>query len=366
MICYMFPGQGSQTKGMGEGLFDEFPEITKMADDILGYSIKKLCLENENLQLNNTQYTQPAIYVVNTLTYLKKLKQTKKKPDYVAGHSLGEYNALQVAGAFSFEAGLTLVKCRGELMAQAGEGAMAAILKMSKAQIRQCLDENGLSSIDIANYNGPAQIVISGLPADINRAKIFIENAGSVFIPLNTSGAFHSRYMEPIKAQFESFLEQFEFAELNIPVISNIDAQPYKNESIKTYLASQITHSVMWEQSMLYLLELGIDEFEEIGNGQVLSKLIASIKLQYSSTKKYSIKQTAQQSENIVDMPKNQIDNWNNHYPIGTPVKAKGYKKELQTRSNAMFILNNKAVIYLLGYKGYFPLNEISVIPSGK
>ena len=264
MICYLFPGQGSQTKGMGKGLFDEFPDITKAADEILGYSIERLCLENNNQQLNNTQYTQPAIYVVNTLTYLKKLKQTGKKPDYVACHSLGEYNALHVAGAFSFETGLRLVKHRGELMAQAGEGAMAAILNMSKNEIRQCLDNNGLTSIDIANYNGPAQIVISGLATDINRAKTFIEEAGSVFIPLNTSGAFHSHYMEPIKAQFENYLEQFEFAETQIPVISNIDARPYKSNHINTYLANQITHSVMWEQSMLYLLDLGIDKFEEI------------------------------------------------------------------------------------------------------
>src|SRR4051812_36667715 len=126
--AYVFPGQGSQRKGMGENLFDEFPELTKKADKILGYSIKELCLNDSDSKLNQTQYTQPALYVVNALSYQKKIKDEGKQPDYLAGHSLGEYNALQAAGIFSFEDGLKLVKKRGELMSQAKNGGMAAIL----------------------------------------------------------------------------------------------------------------------------------------------------------------------------------------------------------------------------------------------
>src|SRR5205823_13876450 len=124
MLAYIFPGQGSQTRGMGGNLFDDFPELTAQADAILGYSIKKLCLEDPNQELNQTQFTQPALFVVNALTFLKK----NQKPDYVAGHSLGEYNALFAAEVFDFATGLNLVKKRGELMSEAKNGGMAAVI----------------------------------------------------------------------------------------------------------------------------------------------------------------------------------------------------------------------------------------------
>lgn len=367
MISYLFPGQGSQTKGMGETLFDEFPEMTEKADNLLGYSIKDLCLNNESKQLNQTQYTQPAIYIVNALSYLRKIKQTGKIPSFVAGHSLGEYNALQAAGAMSFEDGLKLVKKRGELMAQVGQGAMAAVLRMSKDDIQYCLDCNDLSMIDIANYNGPTQIVISGLPEDLNRAQAFIEQAGADFIPLNTSGSFHSRYMEPVKTEFAIYLEQFEFADLQIPVISNIHARPYQTNRIKVDLANQITHSVKWQQSMHYLLEQGVDEFEEIGNGNVLTKLMVPIKSYFSANRNNQqadqTNTTLEQTIPTLEMLHKQIDNWNKRYAIGTTVKVAEGKEGLQTRTEAMIILNHKAVIYMQGYKGYFALNKVSAMP---
>ncbi len=368
MICYMFPGQGSQAKGMGETLFEEFPALTEIADDILGYSIRDLCIKNESQRLNQTQYTQPAIYVVNALSYLKKIRRTGKAPDFVAGHSLGEYNALQAAGVFSFEAGLKLVKKRGELMAQVGQGAMAAILRMPKDDIEQCLIQNGLRLIDIANYNGPTQIVISGQPEAIRLAQAPIEKAGADFIPLNTSGAFHSRYMEPVKAEFVRYLDQFEFAELQIPVISNIHAEPYRNDRIKVDLANQITHSVRWHQSMHYLLELGVEKFEEIGNGEVLSKLMSTISAHFiNSQSRHQNKRSeigiALTAPSLMDL-NSQIDSWNKCHTIGTRVKITGDDKEHQTRSAAMLLLGHKAVIYLQNYKGYFALNEISAVTN--
>src|SRR3989337_2939421 len=128
----MFPGQGSQAKGMGAALFDEFRELTAAADSILGYSIKELCLENPRGELNRTQFTQPALYVVNALTCFKKLEESGQKPDYFAGHRLGERNALLAAECFDFEVGLRLVRKRGELMSQVPKGAMAAILNATK------------------------------------------------------------------------------------------------------------------------------------------------------------------------------------------------------------------------------------------
>lgn len=139
--AYLFPGQGSQKKGMGEGLFDEFPEMTKKADEILGYSIKELCLTDPRKELNKTQFTQPALYVVNALSFQKKMKEGESEPDFVAGHSLGEYNALHAAEVMSFEEGLKLVKKRGELMSKAENGGMAAILKTPEEEIKNILKE---------------------------------------------------------------------------------------------------------------------------------------------------------------------------------------------------------------------------------
>lgn len=280
MITFIFPGQGSQSKGMGGELFDDFKEITAQADKILGYSIKELCLEDPNMNLSQTQYTQPALYIVNALTYLKKVEEIGEKPDFVAGHSLGEYNALFAAGGFDFTTGLRMVKKRGELMSYATGGGMAAVIGLNEDQIADVLRQNNLQHIDMANYNSPTQIVISGLKADIDNAKSVFESIKDVqmFIPLKTSGAFHSRYMTEAKREFEVFLDEFGFGELTIPVISNVYARPYKQSDIKKNLIEQITCPVQWNESIRYLMGIGQMEFEELGPGKVLTGLVRRIK----------------------------------------------------------------------------------------
>lgn len=280
MITFVFPGQGSQQKGMGEDLFKEFKELTSKADEILGYSIRELCVEDPDSKLNQTKYTQPAIYIVNALSYLKKVKDTGKKPDYVAGHSLGEYNALFAAGAFDFETGLKLVKKRGELMNLATGGGMAAVIGLKEDKITELLNNNNLQNIDIANYNSPSQIVISGLKADIERAQAIFEEDRDLqmYVLLKTSGAFHSHYMEDAKKEFETFIADYEFSTLTTPVISNVMARPYKEADVKLNLVKQITSPVKWTESIRYLMGLGEMEFEEIGTGRVLTGLIQRIK----------------------------------------------------------------------------------------
>ncbi|KEQ22504.1 ACP S-malonyltransferase [Paenibacillus tyrfis] len=279
MKAYVFPGQGSQHKGMGGTLFDEFADLMAQADEILGYSIKRLCLEDPDNQLGQTQYTQPALYVVSALSFLKKVQETGCKPDYVAGHSLGEYNALFAAGAFDFATGLRMVKKRGELMSLASGGGMAAVIGFTVEQIDRVLMENGLDGIDIANHNSPDQIVIAGLKTDILRAQPFFEEAGvRMYIPLNVSGAFHSRYMAESKRSFEAYLESFEFSKLEIPVISNIYACPYKQRQVKDNLVQQIVSPVKWTDSVRYLMGLGEIEIEEVGPGNVLTKLVTTIR----------------------------------------------------------------------------------------
>jgi trans-AT polyketide synthase, acyltransferase and oxidoreductase domains len=279
LTACVFPGQGSQARGMGGALFDELADLTARADRILGYSIKDLCLNDPDERLGQTQYTQPALYVVNALSYLKKVRETGVTPDYVAGHSLGEYNALFAAGVFDFETGLKLVKKRGELMSQARGGGMAAVIGLTKSQVQDVLVKNGLTGIDIANYNSSGQIVIAGLKDEIVKAQPVFEAASvRAYIPLKVSGAFHSRYMAIAERSFEEYLDTFTFSPLSIPVISNIHARPYEQAEAKRNLVKQLTHQVNWFDSMRYLLALGEIEIQEVGPGNVLTKLTATIR----------------------------------------------------------------------------------------
>lgn len=277
MLAYVFPGQGSQQKGMGGSLFDEFSDLISKADEILGYSIKELCMEDPENKLNQTQYTQSALYVVNGLSYLKKVKETGLKPDFVAGHSLGEYDALFAAGAFDFLTGLKLVKKRGELMSQATGGGMAAIVGLEYEKVKEVLEKNNLHNIDVANFNTPTQIVVSGLKEDIEKAKTFFEAAGARYVVLKVSGAFHSRYMVESSKKFEEFLKDFEFSDLSIPVLSNVYARPYKNSSIKNILIEQMRSSVKWTETIRYLMGKEVNNIEQIGPGAVLTGMVKNI-----------------------------------------------------------------------------------------
>ncbi|AIQ12428.1 malonyl CoA-ACP transacylase [Paenibacillus durus] len=278
MWAYVFPGQGSQKVGMGEGLFDEFPALTRQADKILGYSIKMLCLYDRNQQLSLTQFTQPALFTVNALAYLKKIKETGRQPDLVAGHSLGEYNALFAAGVFDFATGVKLVQKRGELMSEAANGGMAAVLGLTEEKVKAILNQYGLEELDIANINSPTQIVIAGPLEAIDCAKAVFEQSGAtMYIPLRVSGAFHSRYMLESSRQFERFMQDTSFSSPELTVISNFTARPYNPTEIKKNLVQQITHPVKWCESVQVLTGMGAKVIEEVGPGNVLSKLVATI-----------------------------------------------------------------------------------------
>jgi malonyl CoA-acyl carrier protein transacylase len=274
--AYVFPGQGSQYLGMGVGLFDEFQELTEIADQTLGYSIKRLCTQDPDIQLALTQFTQPAVYVVNALSYFKKIQSEECRPGFVAGHSLGEYNALLAAGAFDFETGLRLVRKRGELMSRVS-GGMAAVIGLQADAIAKILDENGLNSIDIANLNAPDQIVLAGPVAGIRDARPFFIDRGAHYVPLNVSAPFHSRYMEPVRREFTEYLCTFHFSPLSCSVISNVDVNPYRDDSIPRLLTEQICRPVQWTRTICHLMDRNVQHFHEVGPGQVLTKLVASI-----------------------------------------------------------------------------------------
>ena len=277
MVTYVFPGQGSQQKGMGAGLFDEFSDLISRADHILDYSVKALCLSDSCQNLGQTKYTQPAVYTVNALCYLKKNKITNRNPDYFAGHSLGEYNALFAAGAFDFETGVKLVKKRGELMSQSLGGGMAAVIGLDEKRVADILKQPSMSNLTIANYNTASQVVIAGPITEIEHMRLLFEEAGALYIPLNVSGAFHTCYMSEAKRQFEEFLDSITFSEITIPVISNVYARPYRQSDIRKNLAEHFTYPVKWTESIRYLMSQGEMAFEEIGPGNVLTKLIKKI-----------------------------------------------------------------------------------------
>ena len=275
---FMFPGQGSQSIGMGAELFERYPGLVAEADAILGYSITELCLENPDGRLKSTDYTQPALYTVNVLSFLAKVEDEDITSDFVIGHSLGEYSALYAAGAFDFATGLKLVQKRGALMSDASGGGMAAILGMDGDAVATALAELGADSIDVANFNSPRQTVISGLKADIETFAPQLEEKGArrvVILPV--SGAFHSRYMKPAADEFEAFLAAFSFSSLKVPCIANCSAKPYTDESIASNLVSQIYSSVQWINTIRGLREQGADTFVEVGPGTVLSGLARQI-----------------------------------------------------------------------------------------
>lgn len=279
MAVYMFPGQGSQKIGMGAHLFSIFPELVADADSILGYSIETLCLQDPQSVLNHTEYTQPALFVVNALSYLHFMQEGGAQPDFFIGHSLGEYNALCAAGCFDFQTGLRLVQERARLMGQMSDGAMAAVIGLSSDTVASILAEHQLDDVSIANFNSYQQQVISGAAGSIARAKdYFIQAKAKLYLPLAVNGAFHSPFMSRARIGFSLFLNQFQWQSPTVPVISNVCAKPHSVVDLSTALADQIERPVLWLQSMLYLLRCQQTDFKEFGFGTVLTHLLARIR----------------------------------------------------------------------------------------
>lgn len=282
MKAVLFPGQGSQALGMGGDLFDRFPELTATADDILGYSVATLCREGPRTRLDQTQFTQPALFVVNALTYLARRQDGEPPPDYFAGHSLGEYNALCAAGAYDFATGLRLVRERSRLMATVTGGGMAAVIGLREDVVCRVLGGAGLSGIDLANRNAPDQFILSGPRELIESAREAVLAAGGQYLPLRVSGAFHSRYMEPARLEFQQVLATCEFRPLEVPVIANVTGRPYEPGSIQEMLAEQLVRPVRWEQCVRYLLTAGVFDLDEVGPGRVLTGLVGKIRQETS------------------------------------------------------------------------------------
>ena len=265
---------------MGAEVFDRYPDWTTAANEVLDFSVRELCIDDARGELGLTKFTQPALFVVNAMTYRARIDDGKPAPAFVAGHSLGEYNALLAAGVFDFASGVTLVARRGQIMSEVSGGGMAAVIGMEPAAIQQILDSSDAGRrLDVANYNSFDQTVIAGPKDDLATVKPQFEAAGvRAYIPLNVSAPFHSRYMKDAQAEFSASLDNVVFNAPQIPVIANLTGKPYDAHEMRQTLSQQIGNSVRWLDSIVYLLDQPDAEFEEVGPGSVLTKLVAQIK----------------------------------------------------------------------------------------
>jgi [acyl-carrier-protein] S-malonyltransferase len=269
--AWVFPGQGSQALNMGMDLLNIASAKAKFeeAEAILGWSVSEICQNNE-ARLSRTLYTQPCLYVIESIL-ADLLREKGEKPDLVAGHSLGEYIALYVAGVFDWCTGLQLVKRRAEIMDNTAGGMMAALLNFDREQLEKLIAET--PNVVLANDNSPAQVVISGTPEALQTVMSNVKAKRA--LPLKVSGAFHSHLMQAASQEFQEILDSIVFQTAEVPVSSNVDPVPTTDaEILKQRLTQQMTGSVRWREISLQLPENGITKVLEIGPGNVLTGLI--------------------------------------------------------------------------------------------
>lgn len=286
--AFLFPGQGSQKVGMGKDIADRYAvarDIFSLADDLLGMKLSEICFEGPEESLNDTAVTQPALYVTSFAILTALNTELMIAPDCVAGHSLGEFTALALAGVFSFEDGLRLVRERGQLMKLAGEkqpGGMAALLGLDAEPVRalcaRASQEVG-KQVVVANDNCPGQVVISGDNDALEAAMTFASEAGAKrVVRLAVSIAAHSPLMSTASESFRTLLDQTTFTQPMIPVYANVSAIPLDTvEAIREELNQQLTHEVRWTETMQAMIADGVERFIEIGSGDVLTGLIKRI-----------------------------------------------------------------------------------------
>ncbi|MBW7474106.1 ACP S-malonyltransferase [Paenibacillus oenotherae] len=280
--AFLFPGQGSQYSGMGKAMVDQYAAARRTfdeANDVLGFDLKELIFNGSSEQLTRTENTQPAILTVSVAAFRVFTEMFDIRPDYCAGHSLGEFSALTCAGAISFADALRIVRQRGKFMGEASGGAMAAVAGIDQDVIEQecrnCSRDG--QSVVISNLNAPDQIVVSGHTEAIGRMRESLSARGGIVIPLRVSAPFHSPLMEPAAIRLKEELIKYSYTPMQYGVLSNVTAKPYERESSEEMielLTEQMTSVVRWTESMRLLQEQGVTHAIELGPGMVLRNLM--------------------------------------------------------------------------------------------
>jgi [acyl-carrier-protein] S-malonyltransferase len=284
-VAYVFPGQASQSVGMGLDLYNAYPSVREIfdeADASLGVPISRLCFEGPEAELTKTHNVQPALLVAS-IACLKALEKADipdlPSPTFMAGHSVGEYTALVAAGALNFTDAVLLVRERGRLMYEAGlknPGSMLAVIGVDEETVKEICVQ---TETEISNINCPGQIVISGAAQALTEASELAKAKGArAVIPLKVSGAFHSALMEPVIDEFRRIISSFRFCPPATPVVSNLTMRPLTDvDSIKEELVKQLRNCIRWQGSVEYMVQSGVTTFYEIGPGRVLTGLIKRI-----------------------------------------------------------------------------------------
>ncbi len=282
MVGYLFAGQGSQYAGMGKDLYNSFPgakEIFDRADKVLGFSVARLCFNGPQEELTKTDNCQPAIVTMSIACWQAYKTRNTQIDGYMAGLSLGEYSALVAAGALKFEDAVYLVRRRGEFMEEEAAkhpGKMLSIIGLDLAQVREICNESG---VEAANINCPGQTVISSSALKIEKALLLAKEKGAkLAVILDVSGAFHSSLMQEASIKLSKELDKINISIPKIPVISNVTAKPISSpEEIRQNLIRQVAATVLWEDSMRFMLSNGVRNFIEFGPGKVLKGLMRRI-----------------------------------------------------------------------------------------
>jgi len=281
-IAFIFPGQASQTVGMGRDFYENSAvarQYYDLAESRFDFSLKKISFEGPLIELTQTRVTQPAIFLLSCIVFAE-LQERGHKMDMTAGHSLGEYSALVAGGALTFEAGLALVKIRAEQMQIASEknpGTMAAIVGLDYEQVEQIVQESGFSGVcQVANYNSPTQIVISGDVYKVQAAMADLKKAGAkMAVELSVGGAFHSELMRPASEALQEALAKTQFTAPEFPIYSNVTGTATRDpEEIRERLYRQLTAPVLWANTIQNMIADGADTFVEVGPGKVLQGLV--------------------------------------------------------------------------------------------
>ncbi len=278
-IAFIFPGQGAQTVGMGKDLYENCQaakNVFDTADRVLNKSITKLCFEGPEEDLKQTVNTQPSIVTMSIAALEAFKSELNIKPTFTAGHSLGEYCAMYASGVMDLETTLKAIQKRADLMGQVKGGTMAAVLNAPAGSVEKALQEaSSVGYVDVANYNSPVQVVLTGEENAVSKAgELLLEAGAKRVVPLAVSGAFHSKFLEGASKEFAQFVKDLDISCASIPVITNVDAAATISDAdFKNKMPRQICSSVHWTQTIENMIQNGVDTFVEIGPGKVLAGL---------------------------------------------------------------------------------------------